>query len=806
MGLLNRPCFLGRIGHATNGLKAKSWLEFVLNPTTLTDAYGNVAEALSGLGKRNVLDYAGVLQSVPATEHRMAGGRGVENLPHNVSVTGTTVLGGDTTGEFTLSNFNGANSNRLNTVITGAVAGKSYGCSIDIKATTPADVGKGVIVRLVDSGGASPTPLLHTLTADYVRVQVNSDPAFTGTIEYVWIYGASTNGASGCTCNRIMMFDATGTAASYVPEYISVAEGHRIFDTTSGNTVLNNIVTEGVGSPITPYHYVDGAKVYTPIPDLKQSTAYVVGDVVNVNGQELECVKAGTTGATVPLDSAMPTVGASPDLITNGSFATNLNSWAYDPTYWEWVNGHVSRIATGVQKHINQTVTTVVGKSYLIEANILAFDLAPRWSLDSSYAGGIASTGTQLFGFVATSTSHDVGFGTNNSTLEFDNVSVKEALVDGTAVFISKGAYKRDFGVLVEDAGTNVIAVGQHNNLTTWTGPAQTTFDQIGVDGTANSASLATDSSTTMYGSTTSSIITITNGTATHCITFVVKKDTDTSRSVLCRAGLSGGTAVLANATVNTASGEYAVTSAYTTPTGATNQAKLVGDWWYVSVPITNNASGNTSIYAQIYPAVGVAALTSWGVSTTGSCIIGWVQIELNTAFASSPMAGGTTRTTEMGAIKWASDGTLSSGDLTRIIDWCPQFASGDLPAANRAIATFNNSNVTILRQHVSNINAVSSYDGLNNTIPIMPAWSKGDCIRLVVRADLTNSLLYFDYRNISNGDSFTHPTAVAYDGAFTDTGFYQYLKAGGGNNSIIRNDLGYNRFMETTELEALYG
>jgi len=655
---------IGKLGKISTGgrLPAFTGLDFALNPANLSSTFGVGAEALTGLGNRNVLDYAGVLQSVPSTLHRMAGGR--------------------------------------------------------------------------LSGG--------------------------------------------------MWYD-----------------------------------TDGSGNPITPYAPIDGAKVYTPIPDLKQSTAYVVGDVVNVNGQELECVQAGTTGATVPLDSAMPTVG-SPELITNGDFSQ------IPDTYWQdginhpisTFNGSTVTVASPNTSwaSIVGAFTTTVGKDYVAMVDVInttpttyaiKSDSQSTWGNVRVDIAASADVGSYLSTFnatVATSYIHLLG-GADlvSNASEFDNVSVKEALVDGTAAFISKGAYKRDFGVLVEDAGTNAIPATNWRTAAMWGagwggGSANNTIVQqtngdLGIDGLANKEVIISDVDVLRTNSSSLNVP-IANDTATHTASIAVRKNS--SAHIPCiQLYAIGGTGVTTTCAIDTVTGEIVSSNAA--------EVSETPSHWIVSLSLTNNGTGNTTLYMVISPARTDTLYSNYDPTLTGSVTVDYPQIELNQPFPTSPMAGGTTRTTEMGAIKWASDGTLSSGDLTRIIDWCPQFASGDLAAGQRKIAGFQSSQpYGFLYQGGTTNTAIN--DGSVTSTNAMPAWSKGDCIRLAVRADLTNSLMYLDYRNISNGDSFTHVAAVAYDGAFTDTGFYQYLKAGGGNNSIIRNDLGYNRFMETTELEALYG
>jgi hypothetical protein len=89
------------------------------------------------------------------------------------------------------------------------------------------------------------------------------------------------------------------------------------------------------------------------------------------------------------------------------------------------------------------------------------------------------------------------------------------------------------------------------------------------------------------------------------------------------------------------------------------------GDWWYCSIPVTNNSSGNIIATVLLYPAI-TTNPPATEASTVGSIIADQMQLELNRAYPSSPIiteATAVTRATEAGeadvsGAQWDLDGT----------------------------------------------------------------------------------------------------------------------------------------------------
>jgi len=109
------------------------------------------------------------------------------------------------------------------------------------------------------------------------------------------------DGLSGGYDWGVSINDVTGLDPNYVPEYVpnlGTGTARKLFDTTNGNTVLNNVVTEAAGVSLHPKKVIDGADWYLTKPDWKAGTAYAAGAEVNNGGKWYSTVAGGTDTAT----------------------------------------------------------------------------------------------------------------------------------------------------------------------------------------------------------------------------------------------------------------------------------------------------------------------------------------------------------------------------------------------------------------------------------------------------------------------------------------------------------------------------
>ena len=207
--------------------------------------------------------------------------------------------------------------------------------------------------------------------------------------------------------------------------------------------------------------------------------------------------------------TALRKISYGSELITNGTFDTDISGWNNDGTTSAIVGNQIEVTSvSGVSgSGVNQTITTVAGKRYKFSS-----DHAPQTGRarievkdNNNFGSGLgtlsqtSATGTYEFVFVALSNSTYIrleAFDTSSVVL-FDNISVKEVLYDqpdGTLQlwnhgnneprieYDATGAVK---GLLIEEARTNLIT---NSNTVSWVDVRITTTLNAGVspDGTSN--------------------------------------------------------------------------------------------------------------------------------------------------------------------------------------------------------------------------------------------------------------------------------------------------------------------------------
>ena len=210
------------------------------------------------------------------------------------------------------------------------------------------------------------------------------------------------------------------------------------------------------------------------------------------------------------------------ELVTNGTFDTDISGWNNDGTTSAIVGNQIEVTSvSGVSgSGVNQTITTVAGKRYKFSS-----DHAPQTGRarievkdNNNFGSGLgtlsqtSATGTYEFVFVALSNSTYIrleAFDTSSVVL-FDNVSVKEVLfdqADGTLQLFNHGnnvprieydATGAVKGLLIEEARTNLIT---NSNTVSWVDVRITTTLNAGVspDGTSNATKVVPLNQTNTY-------------------------------------------------------------------------------------------------------------------------------------------------------------------------------------------------------------------------------------------------------------------------------------------------------------------
>jgi len=770
LGQLNH---LGR-GFVTAGGDSIAALTAMFNPSllTLSDAYGNVAEAISITG-RTMTQYNGVLVPLGATEHHLQRGRRVENLlsytedfsnAYWSKVSGATITpnvtapDGSTTAETFTSGGVGSAIRRNFTVAIG----DDISSSLWVRRRS----GTGLVYL---HSGVAYIDITTKITSSWQRIQVRD--VDTNTWSY-FILRADTSGDE-LDVWRPLRANVTGMPADYVPEYVAnLGSGTSVkyFDTTSGNTVLNNIVTEGTGAPLHPSKVIHGEKQYVTKPALKVSTAYAIGDEIEVNGQWLECVQAGTSDATLPLAGVMPALD-SPELVGDGGFDNGISEWNITHSTWKNSNS-LSITSTGWPDTNNLAIGTLpVGESYVAEFDVLEVTGSGYVKVATGSANSFSTTGHKIF--TGVSSGNYLQFTASpSSVLTVDNVSFKSCLLSGTAAFISKGIYNRGYCALSEGVATNKCTNFNADPATIAMTDAAT-FNAAAPNMVATSGA-----GTVLFGVITDTTELAAAGLGGICsAVYKIDNSAGTGLSYLQNTAAVGNT--------NLHSMSCWVRGAGTLRTNSGSSELVFNTVGYVRQKIEGFTPSATSNVLQLRLAAGEV------------CYFILNQLEESPYATSEIVTSGApaTRTEGLGSLKWllAGSNIITTGPFTLALGWVPSFASGDRAMTNDPIVTLSN-DLDILYLP-ANTTEVRTYDGATiKPILLASSYSCNDCLNLILTANNTASAIndtpantmQLSVANKSLGESYV-VASKAYDGSFNATTFLQFLKALGGNNSGFR-------------------
>lgn len=122
------------------------------------------------------------------------------------------------------------------------------------------------------------------------------------------------------------------------------------------------------------------------------------------------------------------------ELVTNGSFDSDLTGWNLTGSVWTWASGLASMATSTSYEPMNQTFSSVIGKTYELIfdiSNVVSTGKVALWSNGESTAGNelnFTEAGTYSFTRIATATTMNLAFARQLSGASFDvdNISIKE--------------------------------------------------------------------------------------------------------------------------------------------------------------------------------------------------------------------------------------------------------------------------------------------------------------------------------------------------------------------------------------------
>jgi len=253
-----------------------------------------------------------------------------------------------------------------------------------------------------------------------------------------------------------------------------------------------------------------------------------IGSIDNISAQEVledDVPRIDYTGSTfdVPVLSS--------ELVTNGTFDTNINGWVKgsgttNPISWDSGKMKVTN-DVALLNSARQSITTVIGKTYLVTADVDSTNgVNPRLATSNPTTAIIGTGGTietLSYTFVATSTFSEINLYNWQNTLGaynlWDNVSVKEVTAYTTT---DKGAF------LLEPISTNFIDYSEDFTDVYWIkstsgsgiAPIVTTNYAVSPDGTQNADRIQFDATTSGSNADRSRIRTTLSLTDTSDYTF----------------------------------------------------------------------------------------------------------------------------------------------------------------------------------------------------------------------------------------------------------------------------------------------
>jgi len=191
-------------------------------------------------------------------------------------------------------------------------------------------------------------------------------------------------------------------------------------------------------------------------------------------------------------------------------------------------------------------------------------------------------------------------------------------------------------GLLLEPEGTNKLLYCRDlSQVGSWTGDLTSkTQNETGIDGVANKAwTLVDTDADKVYILQALDVPDDSNPTIASC--FIKATSGATTFPGLTANYVSGTTEVTQMFAFNTNTGAIVDRSGFPTDYSGSQR---IGDWWKVWIGADNNSSGNTSFRLYLRPAVETDMDGTWENAIEGSCIVDWIQVELNKKFPSSPI------------------------------------------------------------------------------------------------------------------------------------------------------------------------
>jgi hypothetical protein len=352
----------------------------------------------------------------------------------------------------------------------------------------------------------------------------------------------------------------TSTSSVYQNAGLTIGAAYKVIVTISNYSAGNIRILMG-GNTFGEWVNSNGEKTFILVQSFDQriyvqADANFVGSIDNVSVKEviddgdLDFTRA-SSATRVNSDGLIETASVlGSELIVNGDFATNLDSWSTS-SWWVWNSLGAYHPSTSSHKPLYQQCC-VIGKTYLItfDLNCVGSSQA-KFSLGSSLGVTTQVIGTSLttgsYSYYVTAAAEYIVFNRQNTAEYYvNNVSVKEVItlniprIDYTGGGCGK--------LLLEPQRTNLFTYSEQFDNAAWTksGATITANATTSPDGTTNADSFIGNGSNAEHSILQS--LSFIGGT-TYTISFYAKKNTKTAVTRLADAASKTGISSLINST-----------------------------------------------------------------------------------------------------------------------------------------------------------------------------------------------------------------------------------------------------------------
>jgi hypothetical protein len=376
----------------------------------------------------------------------------------------------------------------------------------------------------------------------------------------------------------------TSTSSVYQNAGLTIGAAYKVIVTISNYSAGNIRILMG-GNTFGEWVNSNGEKTFILVQSFDQriyvqADANFVGSIDNVSVKEviddgdLDFTRA-SSATRVNSDGLIETASVlGSELIVNGDFATNLDSWSTS-SWWVWNSLGAYHPSTSSHKPLYQQCC-VIGKTYLItfDLNCVGSSQA-KFSLGSSLGVTTQVIGTSLttgsYSYYVTAAAEYIVFNRQNTAEYYvNNVSVKEVItLNVPRIDYTGGGCGK---LLLEPQRTNLFTYSEQFDNAAWTksGATITANATTSPDGTTNADSFIGNGSNAEHSILQS--LSFIGGT-TYTISFYAKKNTNNFIQVV-GASSAFGANVWANFDLN---------SGVVGSVGSSTTASIqnVGDGWY---------------------------------------------------------------------------------------------------------------------------------------------------------------------------------------------------------------------------------